>query len=86
MTSSRPGTSTSDVEVTNIDSHGIWVLLLGGEYLLPYEEYPWFGNAKIGDILDVRLLHGRHLRWEALDVDLSVETLGDPKAYPLIYK
>ena len=86
MSLSEPGTHTSDVEVTHIDRHGIWILVKGAEYFLPYEEYPWFKEAKISEILDVRLLHEGHLFWEALDVDLSLKILGKPASYPLIYK
>ena len=79
------GTHTSGVEVGNIDSHGLWLLVAGAEYFLPYEEYPWFREARVADILRVELLHGSHLRWEALDVDLSLEALKAPSGFPLIY-
>lgn len=85
MTSSRPGTSTSEAEVTNVDSHGIWLLVGETEYFLPYERHPWFRNARLAEVLDVTLLHGRHLRWEALDVDLSLDSLVEPDKYPLNY-
>jgi hypothetical protein len=78
--------STSDVEVTNIDKHGLWLLVKGGEYFLPYEEYPWFQEATVGDIVDVQLLHEDHLHWPSLDVDLSIESLRNPEAYPLVYR
>ena len=51
---------------------------------MPYEDFPWFGEAKVKDILDVKLLHGHHLHWPALDVDLELECLEDPSKYPLI--
>lgn len=86
MSLSKPGMSTSDAEVTHIDKHGIWVLVNGGEYFLPYADYPWFRDARISQILDVKLLHGGHLSWEALDVDLSLSILNKPEAYPLIYE
>ena len=78
--------STSDVEVANIDKHGLWVFVRGAEYFLPYSEYPWFRDAKVAHILDVELLHEDHLYWPSLDVDLSVKTLRDPEAYPLTYQ
>lgn len=86
MSSRKPGTGISEAEVTHIDRHGIWVLAKGGEYFLPYEEYPWFREAKISQILDVQLLHEGHLFWEALDVDLSLQILEQPESYPLIYE
>ena len=85
MEPSQPGASTSDVEVTNVGSHGLWLFVKGAEYFLPYEDYPWFRQATVGDILDVELLHESHLHWPALDVDLCLDSLADPGGYPLIY-
>lgn len=84
MKSQKPGTSTSPVEVTNINGHGLWVFVNGKEYFLPYEEYPWFKTARVTDVLNVQLLHGVHLDWPALDVDLSVKSLESPGEYPLV--
>jgi hypothetical protein len=84
MKSSTHGIATSPAEVTNIDSHGIWVLICDEEYFLPYEDFSWFKSAKVEDILNVELHHGVHLHWPALDVDLSVESLKNPGKYPLV--
>jgi hypothetical protein len=86
MISSAHGASTSKVEVTNIDGFGVWILVNDTEYLLPYGGYPWFHSATIDQILHVELLHGCHLHWPALDVDLSLDTLADPEAYPLVHR
>jgi hypothetical protein len=56
------------------------------EYFLPYDEYPWFREAKVRDVLNVRLLHEDHLHWPKLDVDLSVESLENPERFPLTYQ
>ena len=85
MTSSTPGTSISQIEVTNIDRFGFWVLVEDKEYFLPYKDFPWFQNATVGQILDVQLLHGNHLHWPTLDVDLCLDSLAQPEAFPLIY-
>ena len=86
MKSKTLGKNISEVEVSNISKHGFWLLVNEKEYFLPYDEYSWFKDAKISDILDVRLLHGSHLYWEKLDVDLEVCGLEDPGQYPLSYK
>jgi len=86
MKSQEPGVSTSDVEVANIDKHGVWLFVRGAEYFLPYSEYPWFKDAKVADILHVELLHEDHLHWPSLDVDLSVHALRNPEAYRLTYQ
>lgn len=84
MKSHEHGMTTSDVEVLNIDRHGLWLFVRGAEYFLPYEDFPWFREAKVADILNVELLHGDHLHWPALDVDLSLDSLDHPESYPLI--
>ena len=86
MRSQKLGTSTSDVEVTHISAHGVWLLVKGREHFLPHDEFPWFKEARLREILEVELLHGTHLHWPALDVDLCVESLGDPGAFPLVYQ
>jgi len=86
MKSPRLGASTSDVEVGNVDTHGIWLLVKGGEHFLPYSDYPWFKDARLSEILNVELLHDTHLHWPALDVDLSIDSLDSPDAYPLTYE
>jgi len=78
--------SPTEAEVTSVDRFGVRLLVRGKEYFLPYEEYPWFREAKIGDILDVQLLHEDHLCWPKLDVDLSVESLENPERFPLTYR
>ena len=85
MRSPVPGTSTSGVEVTNVGAFGLWLLLHDKEYFLSYEEYPWFKEARIADILNVTLVHEGHLHWPALDVDLCIESLDHPEDFPLIY-
>ena len=86
MKSSTRGANTSQVEVSNIDQFGLWVLVQNKEYFLPYTDFPWFRHATIDQILQVELLHGDHLRWPALDVDLCVDCLTEPEKFPLIYQ
>lgn len=86
MRSQTLGTSISDAEVTHISVHGIWIYVNGKEYFLPYDEYPWFRDARVFEIHDVQLLHGVHVHWPKLDVDLSVDSLEHPEQYPLVYR
>jgi len=80
------GDSISEVEIQNIDAYGIWLYVKGREYFLPYKEFPWFKEAKTADILNVKLLHGFHLYWPSLDVDLELDSLEDTGSTPLIYR
>ena len=77
---------TSEVEVTNISAHGFWLLVQGREQFLSFADYPWFKNACVADILAVKLLHGRHLFWPKLDVDLELDSLKTPSRWPLVAK
>jgi len=86
MTSSTLGKNTSKVEVENISRHGIWLLVKGQEYFLPNKDFPWFKDAKLSDIYNVKLIHGEHLHWPNLDVDLEIESLRNRAQYPLVYK
>jgi hypothetical protein len=71
------------VEINIISKEGFWISVHEQEFFLPFSEYPWFTNATIGQIYDLQLLHGTHLYWEALDVDLDVDSLKNPEAYPI---
>jgi len=84
MTSVAPGTSTSEVEVTNVSKHGFWLLIRDREVFVPFTEFPWFRNAPIGHLLNVHLPSPHHLYWPDLDVDLAVESLFHPEQFPLV--
>lgn len=78
-----PGQVTSEAEVTNISQHGFWLLLDGRELFLPFENFPWFRRAPVDAIMRLERPAPGHLRWPALDVDLSVESIEHPERYPL---
>jgi hypothetical protein len=82
--SSALGASTSLVEVTNISTHGLWILVREREYFLPFDNYPWFRDATVRAITRVELLHESHLHWPDLDVDLELDSLDHPDRYPLV--
>mgnify|MGYP000741847582 CR=1 FL=1 len=86
MALQKPGKNISEVEVSNISNYGVWLLLNEKEYFLSYDEYPWFKDAKVSDILNVILLHEFHLYWEKLDIDLEISSLNTPEQYPLVYE
>lgn len=84
MTSFALGTSTSAVEVTNISRHGFWLFVDGAEYFLAFADFPWFQNATVAAITNVQRLHGEHLYWPDLDVDLELDAIRHPEQYPLV--
>ena len=79
-----PGTSTFPVEVTNVSRHGLWLLVGDEELFLPFEHFPWFRDASIEKISVVERQTAVHLFWPLLDIDLSVESIRTPNAFPLV--
>lgn len=82
----KSGGNPSGAEINLISKHGIWVLVGEREYFLPADEYPWFSQAKMAEVMNVQRLRGRHLRWPDLDVDLELDSLDYSERYPLAYK
>lgn len=83
MSLSQLGKGTSEIEVTNISGHGIWLLVRGIEYFLSYENFPWFRDKTVGQILNVEEASPGHFYWPELDIDLSEKIIQDPLAFPL---
>jgi len=81
-----PGTGTFPVEVTNVSRHGLWLLVGNEELFLPFEHFPWFRDASIEKISVVERHTADHLYWPLLDVDVSVESIRTPDAFPLMAK
>ena len=79
-----PGTSTFPVEVTNVSRHGLWLLVGDEELFLPFEHFPWFRDVSIEKISVVERPTADHLYWPLLDIDLSVESIRTPNAFPLV--
>ena len=81
-----PGIATSAPEVTHVSKHGLWLLLGDEELHLPYEHFPWFKQATIEQVMTVERPTEDHLYWPMLDIDLSVQSIRDPEAFPLLSK
>jgi hypothetical protein len=82
MKSLKHGKNIS-LSVENITPLGIWLLVREKEYFLSFQEYPCFREQTLGAIQNVQLLHGYHLYWPDLDVDLEIDNLENPEKYPL---
>jgi hypothetical protein len=71
-------------EISHVSQHGLWVLLDTEELFLPFEHFPWFRHATIDQISAVVRPTADHLYWGQLDIDLSVQSIRDPAAFPLV--
>ena len=80
------GSSISAPELTHVSHHGFWLLMDDEEFLLPFAEFPWFRHATIEQLSTIERPIADHLFWPLLDVDLSVDSVRDPSAFPLISK
>ena len=85
MSSTRPGTTTSKAEVTNISPHGIWLLIDEVEYYLAFDHFPWFRDASVKAITSLDRPSPEHLYWPVLDVDLHLDSIKDPEKFPLVF-
>ncbi|OGW23047.1 MAG: hypothetical protein A2077_07145 [Nitrospirae bacterium GWC2_46_6] len=74
------------VSVENITPLGIWLYVKEKEYFLSYKDYPYFKDQTLNSIQNVQLLHGYHLYWPQLDVDLEIDNLENPGKYPLKFE
>ena len=83
MKSEMLGKTTSTVEVTNISSHGIWILSRDREMFLSYEDFPWFKDVSLKTIINIQEPFPNHFYWPDLDIDLSAEIIEHPERFPL---
>ncbi len=76
---------SAKAEIQNISNQGIWLLINEQEFFMSFKEFPWFLKATVEQIYDLEFFHGKHLHWPALDIDVELESLKHPAAYPLRY-
>jgi hypothetical protein len=62
------------------------LLLADEEPLLSFEQFPWIRLATIEQLSHVEWAAPEHLYWPALDIDLSLESIRRPEAFPLVSK
>ncbi len=83
MRSGKLGRHTS-AEVTNVSTTGFWLLIADRERFLSFNDFPWFREARIGELMNVELQSPNHLYWPDFDIDLSVESIDHPERFPLV--
>ena len=83
MKSTRLGKHTL-AEVKNISTNGFWLLIEEKERFLSFEDFPWFKEARIRELVNVELQSPNHLYWPDLDIDLAVDSIDHPELYPRV--
>jgi hypothetical protein len=81
--SSARGARTS-VEVLGLTPHALWLMVGENELMLDFARFPWFASASLQDVCAVTLLHGQHLCWPRLDIDLHIDSIEHPERFPLV--
>ncbi len=83
MSSLAHGTNISEVEVTHISSHGVWLLAHEKELFMSYDDFPWFKDQPVKVIINVKEQGRNHFYWPDVDVDLGIDSIEHPERYPL---
>ena len=76
----------TSVSVLMINAQGIMLSVQGNDYFISYNRMPWLKDARISDVLNVRMSGRSAIEWTSLDIDLEIESLKHPERYPLIMK
>ena len=74
--------ANATVEVTSISRHGFWLYVDGRELFVDFHEFPWFAEAPVSKLLNVRQSPPDQLHWPELDIDLSFESIEHPEKFP----
>lgn len=82
--SARGALASARAEVLALTPHALWLLIGDAELMLDFERFPWFAQATMEEVSEVEFLHGMHLHWPRLDVDLHVDSIANPDHFPLV--
>ena len=72
------------VEVIEIGETGLRLDLGAESVWLSYADFPWFISQPTELVRNVQRPSAGHLYWPALDIDLSLASIRDPAAFPLM--
>ena len=86
MSLSMPGKNISEIEVTNISSHRLWLYIHGEELFMSYEDFPWFKGKTLKAVLNVKEISPEHYYWPEIDIDLTKKIIQNPEKFPLKVK
>ncbi len=79
----KHGKDTLKIEITNISTHGIWLLTNNEELFMSFEDFPWFKTASIEEIINVEEVSPEHYYWPKIDIDLTKEIIKNSSKFPL---
>ena len=82
--SAPPGETTLAIEFENRTDEGFWLLLGAERLFVQFSDFPWFRHAPDSRLRNVERPHADRLYWPELDVDLAIESIRNPQAFPLV--
>ena len=77
-------TCASSIEVTKVSEHCFRLRVGTEEFEVPFIAFPWFRTATLEQLVDVQNPTEDHLYWPQLDLDVSVDSIRNPKSFPLV--
>ncbi len=72
----------SHAVVTSISPNGFWLQFRDEELYLAFVEFPRFEHATVAQICRVQCVSASRLYWPDIDVDLGIEAIRNPVAFP----
>lgn len=78
------GKNTSAIQILALDQHGFSLVVDGEELFVGFADFPWFDGVPLAQLREVQRPAQGHLYWPSLDIDLSVESIRNPAAFPLV--
>lgn len=64
-------------------ARGFWLVLGARKLFLSLAQFPWFREFTLRELTSVRRPSPQHLCWPEFDIDLDVDSIANPKRYPL---
>ena len=77
------GTVTLTSEITNITKDGLWLLTLGDEYFVSFQDYPVLEHATIKQLNSFFEISPGQFHWADLDCDIELDALKHPEHFQL---
>ncbi len=71
------------IEVREVNEQGVCLVLGQVEYLLRFEDFPWFREATFAEISNVESMGEEGLHWPDLDLHLHLDALSHPERFPV---
>lgn len=84
MSLSQHESSISVVEITNISTHGVWLLAHGKELFMSYDDFPRFRDQFVKSIINIEESSPGHFYWPDIDVDVTEEIIENSSKFSLV--